>query len=295
MTDKPALQPGLAIGEALRAVARDILAVARAVMTDPALSDAKAVHDFRRQMKHWRALLRLLAPWLGEDGLRLRVQARDIARALGGARDTQSALDALDGLGGHGLALSERSLASIRQRLDGLREAAESTILTADMRLRVAATLDDAEAAVERWPLAAISFADIAGRLASGYRSARRSRPANWPEADAEHLHELRKRVVTHRYQMDLVVPLWRRFNKVWTGEAQRLRDRLGKHQDLLVLERLTGPHQPLAHWRSRLVPAIASRKAEHVAAARRIATRLLVDKPGALRRRLEAMWEVGS
>ena len=55
--------------------------------------------------------------------------------------------------------------------------------------------------------------------------------------------------------------------------------------------QRLTGVHQPLAHWRARLAPAIEARKAAHVAAASRIAARLLVEKPKAFRRRLEVMW----
>jgi hypothetical protein len=71
------------------------------------------------------------------------------------------------------------------------------------------------------------------------------------------------------------------RFVKMWSGEAQRLRDRLGRHQDLLMLASLMAPHQPLARWRSQLVPAIAERKAAtHVAAAARIAGRIFVDKP---------------
>jgi hypothetical protein len=77
-----------------------------------------------------------------------------------------------------------------------------------------------------------------------------------------------------------------------WLGEAQRLRERLGKHQDLLALEALTAPHEPLAHWRARLAPAIAERKAAHVAAASRIAARLLVEKPKAFRHRLDVIWE---
>jgi hypothetical protein len=102
--------------------------------------------------------------------------------------------------------------------------------------------------------------------------------PADWQAADAEDL-QLRKRVVT-RYQIDIIEPLWPRFVKMWSGEAQRLRDRLGWHQDLLMLASLMAPHQPLARWRSRLAPAIAERKATHVAAAARIAGRIFVDKP---------------
>ena len=99
--------------------------------------------------------------------------------------------------------------------------------------------------------------------------------------------------MVIHRYQIELAEPLWPRFIKMWTGEAQRLRDRLGKHQDLLVLANLTGPHQPLARWRSRLTPPIAARQAAHVAGAERIAARLFLDKPRTMERRLAAMWRM--
>jgi CHAD domain-containing protein len=139
-----------------------------------------------------------------------------------------------------------------------------------------------------------LTFAEVAERLARGYRAARKLVPGSWPQADAEALHELRKRIVAHRYQMETVIPLWRRFGKMWVGEAQRLRERLGQHQDLMLLLRMTQPHQPLARWRLRLTPAIEARIAEHVRAARRIAMRLLVEKPRAFRRRLEAMWEAG-
>src|SRR6202045_2333629 len=118
MSEKPALEPGLAAGEALRAVARDILGEARSAIEDPAHSDAVAVHEFRRAMKRWRALLRLLAPFLAQDGKRLRNEARDLARELAGARDAQSALDGLADLAGHGLTLSGRSLATVRGRIE---------------------------------------------------------------------------------------------------------------------------------------------------------------------------------
>jgi CHAD domain-containing protein len=294
MSEKPALQPGLAVGEALRAVARDILAEARAAIEDPAHSDAVAVHEFRRSMKRWRALLRMLEPFLEDDGRRLRIEARDLARSLGGARDGQSALDALDDLAKHGLTFSARSLATMRGRIQALRQTAETAVLNADMRLRLTGTLAQADAAVERWPLHTLNFADVADRLVLGFRDGRRALPRSWSDCDPEDLHELRKRIVNHRYQMEIVAPLWPRFGRVWVAEAQRLRDRLGRHQDLTLLTRLMEPHAPLAPWRSRLTPAVAQRMRDHVAAARRIASRLFVEKPGAFRRRLDVIWEMG-
>src|SRR5215472_13011328 len=113
MNDKPALQPGLAVGEALRAVAHDILHEARAAIEDPANSDAVAVHEFRRAMKRWRSLLRMLEPYLPHDDQQLRVEAGEVARSLTGARDAQSALDALDDLAKRNLAVRRaRSRAS---------------------------------------------------------------------------------------------------------------------------------------------------------------------------------------
>src|SRR5438105_1976616 len=141
MQDKPALRPDLAVGEALRAVARDILAEARAALNHPGNSDAAAVHDFRRAMKRWRALLRLLDPFL-DDGEPLRIEARDLARALGGARDAQSALDALDDLAAHGLAWSAPSLAAVRARIEAVRQQAETHVVVPEMRLRLTGALD---------------------------------------------------------------------------------------------------------------------------------------------------------
>ena len=294
MNDTPALRLDVAVGEALGAVARDILADARAAIENPGNSEAEAVHDFRRAMKRWRALLRLFEPFVGPEGRRLRDEARDLARELSGARDAQSALDALADLDKHGHSLSPRSVAGLRKRIEQIRRSAE-TSLNADMRLRLASALDRAEATVVRWPLHLVTFDNVADQLTRFYREARKLIPQDWTAADAEELHELRKLVVIHRYQMDIVEPLWPRFARMWTGEAQRLRDRLGKHQDMLMLASLTGPHRPLVRWRSRLAPAIAERRAVYVAAADRIAGRLFVEKPSSFRRRLDAMWRAGA
>jgi CHAD domain-containing protein len=294
MAEKPAVHPDIAVGEALRAVARDILAEARAVLNDQTKPDATAVHDFRKAMKRWRALLRLLEPFLGDDARRLRAEARDFGRELAGARDAQSALEALDDLTEDKTPLSARTLASIRARLDEQRVSAEAATLTQAGRARLIIALDAAEAAVRDWPLD-IAFADLARELSEAYKLARDNAPAeDWRSVDAEVLHDLRRRVVAHRYQMELVEPLWPKFGKLWVAEAQRLRDRLGAFQDLSVLLGFTAPHGALAPWRSRLVPLILAHRAKHARAAQRIAGRLFAERPRAFRKRIEALWESG-
>jgi hypothetical protein len=91
---------------------------------------------------------------------------------------------------------------------------------------------------------------------------------------------------------MELVEPLWPRLGRLWVDEAQRLRDRLGAHQDLVVLSRFVTSHPELSRCGSRLAPAIAERQAALVRAAARVAGRLFAERPKAFRRRIETMWE---
>jgi len=79
----------------------------------------------------------------------------------------------------------------------------------------------------------------------------------------------------------------------VCAEETQRLRNRLGACQDLAVLSSLSGPHQPLAPWRSRLAPVIEARRDAHLKTAARLAGRLFAEKPKAFRRRIAALWSV--
>jgi CHAD domain-containing protein len=293
MGEKAAVYPDLPIGEALKAVARDVLSEARAALGHDK-SDAIAVHDYRKAMKRWRALLRLLEPFLGDEGRRLRIAARNFARELAGARDAQAAIEALEDIAEQPqTALSPRSLATIRARLDALRIGAEAASVTQAMRARLIVALDEIAPSIDNWTLDRLSFGELAGELTRTYRRMRQDAPReDWRAVAPEVLHDLRRRVVAHRYQMELVEPLWPKFGRVWVAEAQRLRDRLGAHQDLSMLLAFTAPHQVLAPWRSRLTPLIGERQAAHAKASSRIAGRMLAEKPRAFRRRIEALWK---
>jgi CHAD domain-containing protein len=294
MSEKPGLRPQQPVGQALRDIARHILAEGRTAVEDRKRVEAVAVHDFRAAMKSWRAYLRLIEPHLPADERRWRTEARDLARMLAGARDAQAALDAIADAEHHAPShrLSSQSWDTIRAKLEDLRSSAETASLTTAMRTRISAALDRAEAQIERWPLDELSFADVAEALREDYRRARHLIPEDWRAASTHELHELRQRVVVHRYQMEIVEPLWPRLGRSWVREAQKLRNRLGKHQDLAVLARYADPHQPLARWRSRLQSVISQRQAQHVASARRIAGRLFAERPKAFRERLETMWD---
>ena len=282
---------GGSFSDGLAAAARSIIADGRRALTDPELSAPEAVHEVRKALKRWRALLRLLGRPLGEQADQMRSEARELMRGIAGARDAQSALDALSDLRKADLPLSPTSVETIRARLTERRDAAEAKAFTKTMRNRLSRYFDYATLSLERWPLKAIDFDIVTDGLTATYRRARQLLPDSWADSEAEHLHDLRRRVVEHRHQMDLVEPLWPRLGKVWAEEAQRLRNRLGSCQDLAVLTEFTTPHQPLAPWRSRLAPLIAARRGAHLKTAQRLAGRLFAEKPKAFRQRIAALW----
>jgi CHAD domain-containing protein len=298
MVSPARLNPGQPVGAILRMAAIQTIAGAQAIMTDSARAPTATVHDIRRALKRWRALLRLLTPHLGEEARKLRIEARMLARRLAGARDAQAAIDALqdaeEAARGEPFALSPRSLATMLARLEALRASGERGLWTEDLRRDLSAHLAAAAEAAVRWDLDGLTADDVAGLLARTFRRARVAMPESWETAEAQALHELRRRVVEHRYQMELMQPSWPRLGRLWVDEAQRLRTRLGKIQDLAVLAGKTAPHQPLAPWRSRLAPLIAHRQHTHAQAAGRLAARLFVETPKAFRRRVAALWQAG-
>ena len=121
------------------AAARSIIGEARHALSDPELTDAEAVHDVRKALKRWRALLRLLARPLGEPAEQMRTEARELMRSLSGARDAQSSLDALNDLRKAEVPISVTSLDTIRDRLTELKDAAEQQDFSQGTRERLVA------------------------------------------------------------------------------------------------------------------------------------------------------------
>src|SRR5580692_10397776 len=109
---------------ALAALLRDIVASARQPLDTPGMTDAVAIHDFRKAFKRWRALMRLIGPVIGE------------------------APEALADLGDEIPGLSARSRATIQGRLAQLGASAEAAILTPARKLRIGDLLSRAAGAV---------------------------------------------------------------------------------------------------------------------------------------------------
>lgn len=283
------------VAHSLRQAADDILTAARDAQEGlDGEKPSTAIHDLRVAFKRWRAVLRLLQNTVGDEAVLLRDEARLLAREFGHSRDAQTALDALSEIAKPSNAetppMSKRTEATITGRLQGMRDSFESAELNAEAIQRLRDGLARASACAAAWPLEQITFDDIATALGQSYRRARRRVPRRWEDMDSEEIHEFRKALVTFRYQLDLIAPVW---PKVWTafiGEVQKMRMQLGKSNDLIVLGRLTQPHQSLAHWRSSLTPQIESRRRFHLDRARSLAGRMFAETPQSFRKRIKAM-----
>jgi CHAD domain-containing protein len=291
MVHKDALRPDIAT-RTLADLLREIVASGRKPIETPDISDLVAVHELRKAFKRWRAIMRLIAPTVGDEAEQMRIAARDLAREIAAARDSRAAQEALADLRGSAAHLPSRSHATVAARLAQLRTSAEAISLTPERKARIGEMWSRAATAVEHWPLQSFDRVEAPKQLAASYHRVRAAIPQDWLSTSPEALHQLRQRVVEHRYQMEVAEPLWPKLMQIWVSEAQRLRDRLGAHHDLVILQRLTAPHQPLARWRSQLAPPILERQAAHVTSASRLAGRLFAERSKAFRQRLASLWD---
>jgi len=284
------------IVHSLRQAADENLAAAGAALEGlkNAEKASDAVHDFRVALKRWRAFLRLLRGRIGDETVALRQEARLLSRTFDRSRDAQAALDALTDIAESkeitAPSISQRTQATIADRLAGIRKTSEVVALDAETTQRLRLGVARASACASAWPLESMTFEDIAIALAQSFRRARRRLPKNWETASAEDVHEFRKAVVTFRYQIELIELLWPKMWRTFTGEVQKLRTQLGKSNDLVVLGRLTQPKQPLAHWRSRLALPIENQRQFHLNRATILASRIFAESPRSFQKRIEAM-----
>lgn len=251
------------------------------------------VHDARKDLKAFRAHLRLVRAIVDADAYRrLNEAARDAARALSEARDSQALHDAISQLE----KADRRGLVDIA----ALRRAADTAVARSagrkalrDLCRRVAGNLRPLRDEVAGWSLTDDRNAYLDG-LAATYRAARKALRKGFDSGLADDLHEARKRVIHWRYQLELFSGLWPRGIKAEVRELQDLREDLGQHNDLVLLQqRIAEGVEGFAGLAQREagLDAILVLRAERSRTAARRTGLLFSDAAKARRRRLEAWW----
>lgn len=249
-------------------------------------ASADGIHDVRKAVKEYRALLRLVD---SPQARQARRAAGDAARALSATRDRQAARDALGVLhtsGRLGAPEVDQLLPAIGNDETGSDAAAAGLAgllqWLGEARALHAAVLDQQ-----------ILEANLAHGLRRGYARARAG--ARWDTP--EHIHDLRKRVVTHRYQMSFFAKLHGGVGLNRAQKVQDLREVLGTCQDIealgTVMERVRedDPDAVPPALLSRLAEAGKAQQAQLVRQAKRAHGKLFHRTPKAFLQRLERKW----
>ena len=191
-------------------------------------------HGARKRLKRARALLRLLREALGEEAYRaLNIRLRDIARPLSAARDTEVLFETVQNLSRGEPALA-RGLSGLRR---SLRSALRQQHATAKRRSaglvgraeRIRKNVLSVEAVNTGWQ-------PIAAALERIYRHSRRELRRSQACGTAAALHEWRKQVKHHFYQLEALARITGNAQHNKLARLEKLGDLLGDDHDLFVL-----------------------------------------------------------
>jgi CHAD domain-containing protein len=284
----------------LRRLARNQLLAAIDELVAPFADRADAIHEARLHLKKLRALLRLAREAAPDSCQRENALLRDIARALSTQRDRQAMIDALDKLlrhAEHEWGESGRHLDSFRKLRSQFVESQQQESNGTDFEQLVTKVVEQlrlAVARVDEWTSAARNDEIVSAGFAESYRRGRRALRAALSSATAENLHEWRKQIKYHRYQVRLFQDAWPVVLEAHYEELKRLSDLLGDDHDLVVLKQsLNGgcAHELDAGAVAELDQLIERRRSELQAEAIPLGRLLFAEKPKRLTQRIVRYW----
>ncbi len=247
----------------------------------------EAVHEARKDVKKLRALLRLVR---STTNARVRTREnealRDIARALSGVRDADVMLATLAGLED----LAPDVAAPLRAQLEEHRSAVAvaSTDATALELTRV-------RDRVRTWTPPGDDFVVVRAGLERGYWRGQRALRAARREPSAEHLHDWRKRVKDHWYNLTVLREVWPPVMEPLAEAAHQLSERPGGRTttsrccSISPGRRPDGPDG--ADRLAVLAGVIESRREGLRPEAFVLGRRLYAERPRAFADRVESLW----
>lgn len=257
---------------------------------------AQDIHDARRALKRFRALLHLTAPAMADgDFQRFDRGASAAAKVFAATRDvhvmmeTATRLAALDGE-----AAPPPLVAALKSRLRMKREQAETNLHDRSAREAVA-RLETLARQFGKVKLGIKGFATLADGYARVCGKAREAMErARETGADGDH-HRWRKSVQRHWRHLQFLEPVWPAMLQPQINLAHELADTLGEDNDLATLKALVEREQALIGRDAPIEPftALCRREQDRLReCAYRLGRRLFAEKPKAARRRLRAYWE---
>jgi CHAD domain-containing protein len=255
----------------------------------PGEDEAERIHDSRKALKDARSLAKLMTGVIGSpayDALRELESAR---RRLGRARDLDVMPEALASLAGH---VESRVIETLGKAIAGERGQARLAHREIDAAAQIA-RLRALARAIETWDLSDVDLFDIARSLRGLYRAARRLGKQALASGDPHELHELRASVVDLGHCFAAIEAAWPAHFAAFEHEFRRLREQLGKHNDLSILSDFASSRDDVSAADGQALSRAIDRRQKRLAKrAERLFDRLFAEKPNALFERIAAYME---
>lgn len=284
------------LAAALRRIACEEAARARAEIADAGLSTERKVHEARKRTKRLRGMLRLVRAAF-PDFAAENAHLRDAARGLSALRDRDVMIATHDRLMARAQA-DRRRLAPLRAHLTRARTRVAAAQDPDAALARYGAEIAALPARAARWRLAGKDRAVLEAGLAATWKKARAAMARAKTGDDIEDFHEWRKRVKDHWYQARLLTPLDPGPIGAQAEAAGVLGEILGDLHDLDVYRlHLAGPEATgLDRDRRAEASALATaRIADLERAALRAGKRLFKPAPQDLAQAWGAAWKARS
>jgi CHAD domain-containing protein len=255
----------------------------------PGEDESERVHDARKALKEARALAKLMTGVVGPPAYEALRELEAARRRMGRARDLDVMPDALASLGGR---VESRLIDALGQAIASERDSARAAHREIDAGAQIA-RLRALARGVEAWDLAEIDLFDVARSLRVLYRLARRRGKQALASGEPHELHELRAAIVDLGHCFAALEPAWPAHFAAFAQEFRRMRDQLGKHNDLTILAEFAAAREEVSEAQSHALSRAVERRQKRLAKkAQRLFDRLFAERPNALFDRLTAYLE---
>ncbi len=197
------------------------------------------IHQARLCCKRMRSLLRLARFSLGEEYYHAENSyLRDIAKSLGGVRDTSATYDAANRL--ISPRMNQQSGFWISNYISVLRSHRANTLLDLNTQRVVSTQIEQFNSVlqrVENWNLSTDPSKIIYEGFLRTYKQGRKGFLRAQSEQNDHELHEWRKDVKYLWYMLKPFTPVWPELINGYIARLKTISVCLGSHQDLVLLE----------------------------------------------------------
>jgi CHAD domain-containing protein len=276
------LRQGETLGENLRRICRKQIEGAIAIVTGAQEPHDTPVHETRKHLKKARGALRLVRKEIGRGLFRQQDhRLRDVARLISEIRDAEVRLQTVRQLQGithrRGRAAYGKLEAMLTLELENFMAA------FAEWQKQALPMLEQAQTAIDGWPLEHFSCKQICRAVQASYKSARKALADAKTNPTTENFHRFRTRAKILWHQLRILRPVNAMVVKNLGDELRSVGDLLGRAHDLSFLgERLRSEHGK-SEWQReghKLLAVIEISQGDLQRGAAELAERFFAERP---------------